>query len=58
MSSKRRTTEQLIEELRDFNHYESADRLAHLARLLGDRCDRCGRTDCDRSKDPVDKRAK
>lgn len=48
--SKRRSTEQLVESLRVYHHYEAADRLEHLSRLLEGRCEHCGRTDCERMK--------
>jgi hypothetical protein len=35
--NKRRTTDELIAELRDFNHYESADRMEWLQKSLDSR---------------------
>lgn len=49
-SNKKRSTEALIEELKEFHHYEAAGRLAHFQRLLAGRCEVCGRTDCERMK--------
>lgn len=48
--NKRRTTEELVAELREFHHDEAADRLARLATLMHGRCEHCGRTDCERMK--------
>lgn len=47
---RRRTTKELVQELRDFNHHEAAARLEHLASLLEGRCEHCGRTDCERMR--------
>lgn len=34
MAKRRRSTEQLVEELREFHHDEAADRLEHLEREI------------------------
>lgn len=51
MGKRRRTTHELVAELRDFNHNEAATRLDHLAAILLrlGLCEHCGRTDCERN---------
>lgn len=51
-SNQKKTTDELVAELNEFHHYQSAGRLEHFARLLRNmkRCEHCGRTDCERMK--------
>lgn len=51
-SKKRKNTEELVQELRDFNHYEAATRLERLKQLLDGYglCEYCGRDNCERKR--------